>query len=463
MRGVGKTLLVLGAVLACQQAVAGEDAPEDNLVTVRGETFAETVLKSDEMWGVVVLAPDEQCGEPCGKAKEVLGKLAGKMGHLMKFGTMLYSESIPNPAEDGQVQTVGEIFNIVNTTSGQATIPHLLIWQYGPKLTNMAISMPAQFLSSIIARGPKPAWKQLRNFLPSMAETVNSNKLPEWLSAKAPKLPRVLLFTEKLGASVLYKKLSMDFAGRGVFGEVSKYLEDMAEAFGVTEYPTLLVSRPGPLNPEDASDLKTWKRFKGDLNYDALKAFLSKNIPDRSTPLVHSPATWKSLCEDADGICLIAAVEEDAVARKRQMDTFNTVAHRPYVKVDMEGFQRGSVTAQMHPVSFMFIDGDRQADFRKVFDVAAAPAVVAVNPRKQVYTPMMGSFNERNIEEFVLGMVMPGEGVTLKNYAAAPHINTIVPTEALGGGKKKRRVKKVKKVRKKKAAPPAGDDAKAEL
>ena len=37
MRGVGKTLLVLGAVLACQQAVAGEDAPEDNLVTVRGE------------------------------------------------------------------------------------------------------------------------------------------------------------------------------------------------------------------------------------------------------------------------------------------------------------------------------------------------------------------------------------------------------------------------------------------
>ncbi len=411
------------------------------------QNFHQEVLQTDEIFALVVLAPDQQCGEPCGKVKDVLGKVAGKMGHLMKFGTMLHSEQLANPAEDNEMQSVGEIFGVVNKTSGTATIPHLLVWNAGPKLMNAAISMPAQYLMHIMSKGPKSAWTQLRNFVPSMVETANTNKLEEWMTKKHPEAPRVLLFTEKLGSSVLYKKLSVDFAGRALFGESSKFLEDMAELFGVSEYPTLLVSPPGPHSLKDEA-YKAWKRYEGKMEYHAIKAFLQRNVPDKNTPLVYSPATWKKHCAEADGVCIIAAVEDDAVARKRQLEVFDATVARTFVKVDIEGFQRGSVMATEYPVSFMAVDGERQPDIRSVFDVPAVPSVIAVNPRKKAFSVMKGSYNEKNVYDFVMGMLM-GEGMDLKTFDREPHVNTVVPT-APSGGSKAAGKKKVKKVRRKK-------------
>jgi len=431
----------------------------------RVQNFNREVLQTDEIFALVIVAPDQQCGEPCGKVKNVLGKLAGKMGHMMKFGTMLHSDQLPNPAEDNEMQSVGEIFGVVNTTAGTATIPHLLVWESGPKLMNKVVSMPAQYLMHIVAKGPKSAWAQLRNFVPSMVETANTNKLQEWMTKRLPAAPRVLLFTEKLGSSVLYKKLSVDFAGRALFGESSKFLEDMAELFGVTEYPTLLVSPPGPHSLKEEA-YKAWKRYEGDMEYAAIKTFLQRNVPDKSTPLVHSPATWKKHCADAEGVCIIAAVEDDAVARKRQLEVFDATVSRAFVKVDMEGFQRGSVQATDYPVSFMALDGERQADLRSLFDVPAVPSVIAVNPRKKAFSVMKGSFNEKNVYEFVMGMLL-GEGMELRTYDREPLVNTVAPTAAAtgsksgGGGKKK--VKKVRRKKKAKKAPKAAAADKAEL
>ena len=384
------------------------------------------------------------------------------MGHLMKFGTMLHSEQLPNPAEDNELQSVGEIFGVVNVTEGTATIPHLLVWESGPKLLNKVVSMPAQYVMQILGKGPKTAWAQLRNFVPSMVETANTGKLEEWMTRRLPEAPRVLLFTEKLGSSVQYKNLSVDFAGRAQFGETSKFLEDMAELFGVTEYPTLLVSPPGPHSlKEDA--YKTWKRYEGKMEYAPIKAFLQRNVPDKSTPMVHSPATWTKHCAGADGVCIIAAVEDDAVARKRQLEVFDATVSRAFVKVDISGFQRGAVMATEYPVSFMAIDGEQQADLRSLFNVPSVPSVIAVNPRKKAFSVMRGSFNEKNVYEFVMGMLL-GEGMELHTYDREPLVNTVKPTApvASSGGKKKK-VKKVRRKKKAKKAAPQATPDKAEL
>lgn len=61
-------------------------------------------------------------------------------------------------------------------------------------------------------------------------------------AAAAAALARVLLFTDKPKTTVLYKALSIAYAGRLRFGQVLKGEGDViAEKLGVEDYPTLLV------------------------------------------------------------------------------------------------------------------------------------------------------------------------------------------------------------------------------
>ena len=76
-------------------------------------------------------------------------------------------------------------------------------------------------------------------------------------------LPRVLLFTEKKETSVLYKKLSLDLHRAAVVGEAPSSDKVVTQKFGVTSFPALFVSPPGPFDPKAES--YQWTRYDGAL------------------------------------------------------------------------------------------------------------------------------------------------------------------------------------------------------
>lgn len=76
-----------------------------------------------------------------------------------------------------------------------------------------------------------------------------------------PALPRVLLFSEKKDTSALYKKLSMDFHRSAVFGQALSTDAKVVKQFGVTKFPAVFVSGPGPHDPKAESF--TWKQYEG--------------------------------------------------------------------------------------------------------------------------------------------------------------------------------------------------------
>jgi hypothetical protein len=76
-----------------------------------------------------------------------------------------------------------------------------------------------------------------------------------------PTLPRVLLFSEKKDTSLLYKKLSVDLFRTAVLGEVHSSESALVQRFGVTSFPTILVSGGGP--HDSTTDTFQWQRYEG--------------------------------------------------------------------------------------------------------------------------------------------------------------------------------------------------------
>eukprot|EP00002_Diphylleia_rotans_P031473 TRINITY_DN6537_c0_g1_i2.p1 TRINITY_DN6537_c0_g1~~TRINITY_DN6537_c0_g1_i2.p1 ORF type:complete len:640 (-),score=159.51 TRINITY_DN6537_c0_g1_i2:151-2070(-) len=79
--------------------------------------------------------------------------------------------------------------------------------------------------------------------------------------------PTAILFTSKTETAPLYKSLSLEYQKRMTFTEVRKYATAVADAYGVTNFPTLLVSAPG----------QEITKYDGELKYEDLRNFLEKH------------------------------------------------------------------------------------------------------------------------------------------------------------------------------------------
>lgn len=68
-----------------------------------------------------------------------------------------------------------------------------------------------------------------------------SEKTYEEFSNENPQKHKVLLFTTKTSTPPLLRALSKDYNGKLDFGEIKNTETNLIKAFGVTDYPTLLV------------------------------------------------------------------------------------------------------------------------------------------------------------------------------------------------------------------------------
>ena len=65
--------------------------------------------------------------------------------------------------------------------------------------------------------------------------------------------------------------------------------------------------------------------------------------------------------------------------------------------------QAGAFTASRLPVAFSWVNADGQEAFVDALELTP-PALVALNPRKQVYSVMRGAFNAVNLEDYVFAL-----------------------------------------------------------
>jgi hypothetical protein len=164
--------------------------------------------------------------------------------------------------------------------------------------------------------------------------------------------------------------------------------------------------------------------------------------------------------------------EDDSAAVRRRkggartVDTLSRVASRVFVKVDwvrvtlstplqcsmiffywsfspLQASMSADLKAERHPVAFMWVDAEKQPAFVESFKVQS-PGFLALVPRKKKFAVMRGSFQPRNLYDFVLNVMdaaMPGaraglasdgpsglvtqtgrEPVSLENIAALPRV-----------------------------------------
>ena len=115
---------------------------------------------------------------------------------------------------------------------GIKAFPGIILFPFGPKQIKAAIVLDSNIAESMIdgEDGRRKAQKMLKNFLPSLVKSTATNaELNVFLHGSDHQLRRILLLTKLSKPSQMYKKLSLQFDRRFVFGISDS--EDLARRF----------------------------------------------------------------------------------------------------------------------------------------------------------------------------------------------------------------------------------------
>jgi len=303
------------------------------------------VVGSDDAWAVIVLESPERCGKPCEDMAQILNTVAEKSVGLVNFATVRATESVADAASGDSI----EVHKLLNIT----TVPSIALYGPGPKTLRQSMQLDSQMSGGLFGGGPKVLYQNLKMFTPSLIQSVRAATLDTFLGRPSTpaSLPRVLLLTDKKERSLLYKKLSIDFAARAVFGQAA--LDDakgkLAAAFGVNASAqaaapaaasgaakasgggsTLLVSPPGP-HVVSADVLKklppgafSWPKYEGQMTYAALYEHLDAHLPRAPVVQLRSQADFNAACGTAPDVtlCFIAVLPHEAEAAALAAGTF---------------------------------------------------------------------------------------------------------------------------------------------
>lgn len=171
-------LLAAALLLSVHLARAGEPTPPTRLVD--GAQYAG-MFERDEMVLLAVLAPENQCGEPCFVVERTLGMLAEKMGDVITVATVSGLVSVEWPDAE---MTVFERHNLTSA-------PVLMILPYGRKDMAKPIIVDAQTSVGLCAAGPKVVRNTLMQLMPDPVQRVTRHSFRRFLNDKDPYAVRV--------------------------------------------------------------------------------------------------------------------------------------------------------------------------------------------------------------------------------------------------------------------------------
>jgi hypothetical protein len=443
----------------------------------------DVIIRSDDMWVLMMLESDAKCGEDCRNMRRETAKLEAKSHGLFKFA---YTNAHDNlVVQDGSLQVAGAYFNITGaslspassvaasselgsprvrvlspacraprtltnaslpagvpplhppTLVASAAIPAMIVWPAGPKRIAKGFRMEHEVLASMLSKGYKNFFQNLRMFVSSSVSSgVRARGMHAFMTKEAPLLPRVMLLSGKTEATTSYAALSAVFASRAVFGLGVGGDATLTAAFGTPAQPALLVSGAGPhMAPPVAGNLTAdvyagWTRYNvPSAEYDPMRAWLDAALPRASIPVLSGPSHYRIHCGDRTDVtvCFIAVLPADEIARLAAAGvdggaegaagteaedpspsaTLRRVASRTLVRMDWDNLGRQKEVAAVRlPLAFSAVDGSEQATFLANMKAGSSPGLIALNPRKRVFTVFKGaSFSDSALYEFVLAVM----------------------------------------------------------
>lgn len=315
----------------------------------------------------------------------------------------------------------------------------MIVWPAGPKRIAKGFRMEHDVLAQMLGKGYKVFFQNLRMFVSSsVTGGVRARGMHAFMTKEAPLLPRVMLLSGKSEATSSYAALSTVFASRAFFGLGVGGDETLAAAFGTPAQPALLVSAAGPhMAPPVAGNLTAdvyagWTRYDApSAEYEPMRAWLDAALPRASIPVLSGPSHYRIHCGDRTDVtvCFIAVLPSDEIARlaaaadggaegapdaegggledPSPSATLQRVASRTLVRMDWDNLGRSKeVSAVRLPLAFSAVDGSEQATFLANMKAGTSPGLIALNPRKRVFTVFKGaSFSDSALYEFVLAVM----------------------------------------------------------
>jgi len=225
-----------------------------------------------------------------------------------------------------------------------------------------------------------------------------TKKLPSFINTNLDtffaddSLNKVILFTDKVKTTTLYKALSIEFKGRLVFTQIQNTNKKYVEEYGVTEFPTLFVETPSEK-----------VKYSGALKVDLLTKFLgpyakevsgSSSSSSSSEKVEEGPAlvfienqeSFAKNCLSKSGICVITVLDsEDSETYTANLAVANEIAEK-YKK----------------QFRFNYISGPKHPEFlTKLHIDSGFPQFFVLNPSKKSFSQFIGPFTTPKIAAFL--------------------------------------------------------------
>lgn len=235
--------------------------------------------------------------------------------------------------------------------------------------------------------------------------TAAAGNLDQYLSTN-PFTPKCVLFSNKPDTPGLYKTLANNFKDDFHFGffQAEDKDDEALKKFNIQKLPSmqLLFINPAVTPEQEASGNVQMNSapFPGPMNYIYLRQWLleakrqiKKKDEDKAPsnvnkpPIVSTQEEFQKECASKGGLCAIAFIPS---AKSSSQSMFEDRVERTH--------ESARLTSQ-RPFSWLIIDPIEQKTFAKAFDVLPhnSPTVTVLQPRKNRYATMSGSFDPREL------------------------------------------------------------------
>ena len=427
---------------SCLLVCAG---PLAEVVKIKDRVLLDSVLGSDDPW-LIGVSSRWKC-KKCKRMKKQLNAIAAtSFKDVYRFGHASGNEYIDG--EDGDDIQFKSLFKI-------KSFPKLILFPYGPKQIRAAIVLEDSIVKEMMKKekGLKKFRQMLADFLPSLVQPLNRKNregklqmnidLNNFFRDKDRGLKRVLLLSKSKKISPMFKKLSLLFDRRFVFG----YSHDkvLAKRFGVeaNELPQLLVS-PTVGRKLKKCTRKTifrgWQRleYEQKLDFHQANVFLHNLRPYAPLPYVGDPASFNRYCLDnpaivgGNGLCIIGVLQFGDYQGSQEVEAMQEVVTRSILRTAFGDGRRGSIRAERMPLAFMWMHGELQEEFEDALKISSLPAVVALNHRKKYYSIFTGALplEPDHVHKFVFDQL--SGGVRLVRLDPNLNISSLISTKQFG-------------------------------
>ncbi|KAI3641461.1 hypothetical protein MIR68_000591 [Amoeboaphelidium protococcarum] len=450
-----QTLLVITilSVLELLNLVAGSlYTKADAVIELNQYNFEKKVLSSVEVWIVEFYAP--WCGH-CQRLAPEYKKAAGNLKGIVHFGAIDCDQEVNKPlcgrygiqgfptikifpasVKDGKASGNKGDKKAPKQQQQQKIAVDYQGQRTAKALVEAAVArLPSKFVERIIGSSSSSS---------ASASKKSGKSMEEFFSINNSTSPKVILFTDKVQVSPLYKSLSLRFSQQFVFGQVNgKKFADLQQQFGISILPSLIIiGLDGQVSVYNgtlkATDLRkylyTFSKAQSKVSNSSNGAQseddnVDNDNNDGDSDSGEDDANKKDV-EQEDFVPQVSQITSQVDFEKHCVQTTNApsalcmVVHMPVLEADVPesvqqhqdlillleqvkaGLHKLKDTKQFPKTEIMWTFGNTESVQKNIinkFGLASdLPTAFVIKPSKKVYKPYIGAFDAKSLVDWIV-------------------------------------------------------------